>query len=225
MADPTGALNLQSVAGGMFSGFQANYAMPIIIIVVLLLVAGGMALLIRQKKSYNVKVTRFEARANGTFQLAEFKAKKTTDSDGVVKYKMLSGNMFTKPLEIKPENDKDEHGNIIGSTVFDYGNFDGLMLFKDIHGDYFHIRFRPEYNRFELVPAEVRYWGSLAIRESNLNHQTGIDWKIVGIYAMCFVSLVISLIMFLYAIDHATKIVQGGVNVQQVPVTGGVPTK
>lgn len=213
-----------------FSNFFNNFdfgalfssSMPIIVLVALLLICGVVVIVVRQVKSFNVKVTRFEGRANGTFQLAEFKAKKMVDKDGVVKYLMLTSGLFSKPLEIKPEENKDEKGNVIGSTVYDYGTRDGLMIFKNVHNDYFHIRFSPDYSRFELVPAEVRYWGSLAIRESNLNHQVGIDWKMVGIYAMCFFSLICSLLMFIYAIDHATKIVQGGVPVggESVPVGG-----
>ena len=204
-----------------FSGVSAT-VLPVLIVGLLLLVALGLAALFQYKRSFNVDVLRMEERANKNFQCTMFKAKKVQADDGVVKYKVLQGNIFSKPILIKPEESRDENGNVNGSTVYDMGNHDMIAVFKNINGVYSHIRFNVDRKCFENIPAEVEFWRSLAIRESNLAHQTGIDWKVIGIYILFTFCMIMNLVMFIYTLDHATKIAQGGVavpgNAQQVPV-------
>lgn len=168
-------------------------------------------------KSFNIPTLIFEERANNTFQAKMLRAKRFTNADGTNKWMVMVGkNPLQKLIEIKPECKKNEQGEPIGSTVFDMGNYDMLILAKDENGNYCHVNYAFNRKVFENIPSEVHYWGGLSRRESFLNHQVGMDWKAVGIYALFIIGMIANVLMFWFTLDKASSVVASG--------AGAVPT-
>lgn len=166
------------------------------------------------KSLFNVVVWVIEKRGDRIAYWRKIKAKRVVDNDGNVTYQVFTFNLFKPRVYIKPPSPKD---------IYRIGIKDMLIVSKNSRDEYCPVRYNYDEDAFENIPAEVGFWASNTRRHRQQVHKQGVNWALVGAFAVVTFGLIISLVMVILTLDFASSMTCSGGQVSSnftIPLIG-----